>query len=273
MILNDNYAEPRGRTGRVFRAPRRFEFKYVIDPLLAPELRRVVQLFTVPDPYALAMPERRYPICSLYLDTEDLRLYRQSQTGERARFKLRLRSYSDDAESPVLLEIKRRVDRIVHKRRVALPRELFTRFAHAGTNGWARDLAAPVLRELETFADHTRLAAARPVAKVRYLREAYESAAERVRITFDTDVAYTPCFDWDLRHAGSGWQPTPIEGVVFEVKFSEVFPSWVQGIIRDYGLEARSVPKYGLSVDDFLARDRGTPALHGAGFRLPPRFE
>jgi SPX domain protein involved in polyphosphate accumulation len=278
--------DPDRRIGQMLRFPQRYEYKYVVDPHRAAELRAVVSQFVPPDPFAALCPGFAYPICSLYLDTEDMRLYRQSLTGEKTRFKLRLRTYSDDPDSVVLLEIKRRLDRIVQKRRVALKRRHIELFAERGTNGWTQGIPEPVLRELEIFADHTRLASARPLLKVRYMREAYESPVEPLRITFDTEIAHAVSFDWNLLHADGRWQPTPLprsnvllpgphredraEFAVFEIKFTDVYPSWVQDLVRRFELEPRSVPKYALSLDELfrISTDR---VVREAGFRLPRR--
>ncbi len=277
---------PDRRVGQILRFPQRYEYKYVVDPHRAAELRAVVARFVPPDPFAAGRPGFAYPICSLYLDTADMRLYRQSLTGEKTRFKLRLRTYSDDPDSLVQLEIKRRLDRVVQKRRVALKRREIELFAERGTNGWTHGIPESVLRELEVFADHTRLASARPLLKVRYLREAYESAAEPLRITFDTEIAHALSLDWNLLHEDGRWQATPLprsnvllpgphredraEFVVFEIKFTDVFPSWVQDLVRRFELEPRSVPKYALSIDE-LFRVSTDRALREAGFHLPRR--
>lgn len=286
MIGTQPQRAPDGRIGLILRFPQRYEYKYLVDPRCAAELRSVVQLFLPHDPYAAGHTDSAYPICSLYLDTEDMRLYRQSLTGEKTRFKLRLRTYSDEPDSLVQLEIKRRLDRIVQKRRVALTRRQIDLFADRGTNGWTKEIPESVLRELELFADHTRLASARPLLKVRYLREAYESPAEPLRITFDTAVEHALSLDWNLLHDDRRWKSTPLPKlnittpgrtretcgafVVFEIKFTDVFPSWIQDLVRRFDLEPCSVPKYALSLDE-LFRASSARAVSEAGFHVPRR--
>jgi hypothetical protein len=62
-------------------------------------------------------PSRDYPIVSLYLDSDDLLLCRESLTGHKNRFKLRIRSYTDEPEYPRFFEIKRRINTIIMKSR------------------------------------------------------------------------------------------------------------------------------------------------------------
>ena len=61
----------------------------------------------------------RTPIFSLYYDTPDSRLIRASLEKPAYKEKIRLRSYGPaDASSPVFLELKRKAEGVVYKRRV-----------------------------------------------------------------------------------------------------------------------------------------------------------
>ena len=107
----------------------RYEFKYIVTECRAAAVRDFIRSYLEPDPYADPEQGNSYFLSSLYLDTPDLALYRQTATGEKNRFKLRIRFYDNDPESPALLELKRRVTDTVLKdradrdprRRAALP--------------------------------------------------------------------------------------------------------------------------------------------------------
>ena len=58
-----------------------------------------------------------YPIVSLYIDSPELQLCRESLTGQKNRFKLRVRSYTDEPEYPQFFEIKRRINQVIMKSR------------------------------------------------------------------------------------------------------------------------------------------------------------
>ena len=75
------------------------------------------------DEYSRQCPDHAYPIHSLYLDSEDLRLYWDVINGVKNRSKLRLRFYDDDPESPVFFEIKRRINDAIVKQRCPVRRE------------------------------------------------------------------------------------------------------------------------------------------------------
>ncbi len=85
---------------------RRHECKYLISERLAARIRDYVHPYVAPDSHAAASPDLSYDITSLYLDSPDLRLLRETEEGLLNRIKLRIRSYDDHEDSPVFLEIK-----------------------------------------------------------------------------------------------------------------------------------------------------------------------
>ena len=101
----------------------RFECKYMVDPSVVPEIRHFLASFTEPDAFAAKCPGFRYPISSLYLDSPSLDLYQQTVNGEMDRFKLRIRTYDDNPASPAFLEVKRKHNNVVHKRRAGISRD------------------------------------------------------------------------------------------------------------------------------------------------------
>jgi hypothetical protein len=238
----------------------RYECKYLIPPPLVDEIRRFIEPFMVPDVHARRSIGNRYPICSLYFDTLDLHLYRQTAAGEKNRFKLRVRSYSDDPATPVFLEVKRRVNNVILKSRARLPREAAVAILDEGDSGWLVSCARELLEDLEAFSGYVTIAAARPFMRVRYQREAYESlGGDPLRITLDTKIAWLPTSTVEFGLNGKGWIPTPVPGTVLEIKFTDRYPAWVGEMIRTFGLNQQSVAKYVLSVDSYFAdsRERG----------------
>ncbi len=249
----------------------RHECKYLISPLIVPEIRAFIQPFMRPDRFAALREGHRYPICSLYLDSQDLMLYQQTVGGEKNRFKLRLRTYSDHANSPVFFEVKRKINNIVQKRRARVARPQAAEFIEQRINGSAPDEPVEPDEDLEHFAGHMELTAARPVIRVRYLREAYESkAGDPVRITIDTDLMHAVTLGPDVEHASGRWVSTPVDGVILEIKFTERFPSWIRDLVQIFGLKQRPVPKYVMSVDHMMLQGRES-VLSLGGFTLPVR--
>jgi len=249
----------------------RFECKYIVSPASVPAIREFIQPFMAPDRYAARWDGNRYAICSLYLDGQDLPLYQQTVGGEKNRFKLRIRTYDDDPDSRVFFEVKRKLNTIVSKHRAALTRPDATRLVEGGVNGWMQGLPVQALDDLNTFALYADLTSARPLVRVRYMREAYESrGGDPVRITVDTDLMHSITLHHDLGHETGRWVTTPVPGSILELKFTERYPEWISDLVHAFGLKQQPVPKYVWSVDHMLMEGREA-ALTMAGFFLPPR--
>jgi hypothetical protein len=208
------------------------------------------------DSFARQRPGGCYPISSLYLDSPDLKLYQQTQAGEKERFKLRIRTYRDDPAAPAFLEVKRKIDRVVHKRRVGLSRDdALSLVGGPGPGSVLSRLRGRRQADAEYFTHHLERLSARPVVRVRYMREAYEATGnEPVRLTLDSELRHAVTLDCALSHSSAVWVDTPLSGIIVEIKFTERFPWWVREFIRRFELRQLSVPKYILSVECALRR-------------------
>ncbi|HKQ63336.1 MAG TPA: polyphosphate polymerase domain-containing protein [Candidatus Polarisedimenticolaceae bacterium] len=242
----------------------RYECKYRISPLIVPELRHFIQPFVEPDYFAALHPDYRYAISSLYLDSDDLLIYGQTLGGLKNRFKLRVRSYSDEPDRPVYCELKQKLNNIVSKLRAPLTREDAVRWLRHGTRppgGGAQPEA------FERFAQLAARIGARPFLRVRYMREAYESRGlDPVRITLDTQLAYAVSLHGELALQHGRWVDAAVADVVLEIKFTERFPPWVHDVVRSFGLKQQPVPKYSLSVERLL--EEACPSVIALGSAL-----
>src|SRR5258706_15771918 len=95
----------------------RFELKYLISENTAQRVRDFVRCYLAMDEYSVGRPNYSYPVHSLYLDSDSLEIYWRTVNGDKNRFKLRLRYYSDNPKSPVFFEIKRRMKDVILKQR------------------------------------------------------------------------------------------------------------------------------------------------------------
>lgn len=248
----------------------RFECKYVVSRDGLDAIRRFIEPFTRADAYAARAPQRRYAVSSLYLDSADLRTYSQTVAGEKERFKLRVRTYSDDSDARAFFEVKRKIDNVVHKRRAGLSREQATAVLQQRSLDFLDDLEPDRRADLDYFRHLAGLIGARPVLRVRYRREAYEGRdREPVRVTIDTDLMHVATFGAELSHHDGRWSATPVGGAILEIKFTERFPGWVQELVRSFGLKQRAVPKYVMSVDHLMLGGRSSSVVLG-GSVLPP---
>src|SRR5881409_3332339 len=105
----------------------RFELKYLIAEETALLVRDFVRSYLEMDEFSVGRPNYSYPVHSLYLDSDDLKLYWSTINGDKNRFKLRLRFYNNNPDTPVFFEIKRRMNNCIMKQRGGVKREAVTR--------------------------------------------------------------------------------------------------------------------------------------------------
>ena len=230
----------------------RYECKYIVDEEQAELVRRFMEPFVKLDAYAAREPKNRYRISSLYLDSRDLALYRMNEVGYPNRYKLRVRTYSDDPAGPVFFEVKRRVTGIVHKVRARTDRATAEHYLET-VRADGRPAPPCPLPGAEEFTRLVGESNALSAMRVKYLREAWESTGgDPVRITFDTNLERAVTPDGSLSIADGDWRATPLGGIVLEIKFTNTFPGWVQSMVDTLELERGSCAKYALSVADAL---------------------
>jgi hypothetical protein len=221
----------------------RYELKYRTNESVAQAITQFVKPHLHLDHYCKSQPNRSYPIVSLYLDSRDLALCWQSLEGQKNRFKLRIRSYTDDPAYPRFLEIKRRMNSIILKSRA--------RIRHADVAGLI--CGAPISQDGSSADEQTQqqfrlyqdMIGARPVTLVRYMRQAYEGDTEnRVRVTFDRELAFKASSRPEVTLDGGQWRYYPGNSVILEIKFTGAFPVWLSQMVRCYNLQQQSFSKY-----------------------------
>jgi hypothetical protein len=225
----------------------RFELKYVLNESKALAVREFVRAHLELDEAGVGNPDSSYRVNSLYLDSHDLYTFRDWVNANRNRFKLRLRFYDAIPDTPVFLEIKRRVDHCILKQRCglrksAVPIVLDGQFPPDEAI-MTRDAKGYVA--LESFITKIIHLHARPKALVTYLREAYVGAANNsVRVTMDRQVRIAPRatadFSLDLDRFVQPWE----DRVILELKFTDRHPDWFGEMVRQLQLTRSSAAKY-----------------------------
>jgi len=226
---------------------RRYEIKYLVSETRAAAITQFIRPYVRPDRYCKVRPKGAYPIVSLYLDSQDMRLCRESLTGKKNRFKLRIRSYTDDLDYPRFFEIKRRMNTVIVKDRSMV--------AHHEIPGLLSGIRPPAKskdRNAETLAQfqlYTNSLIAGPVLLVRYQRQAFEGIADsRLRVTFDRDLCCKTTSAAEVGLDGQGWQRYRMDGVILEIKFTDRYPVWLGRMVRYFDLRQQSLSKYARSV-------------------------
>jgi len=241
-------SEPKKTVDRMLAS--RFELKYIVSEIKAAEIERYIRPFLEPDRYSKLQRGGLYPIVSLYLDSPELRLCRETLTGQKNRFKLRIRSYTDEPEYPRFFEIKRRINRVIVKSRARVTdRDVPVLLAGKllPPQGYTTDVAA--LNQFQLYVASIR---AGPMVLIRYMRQAFENTSEnRVRVTFDRELCYKVTDEPEVRLGGAGWQPNNITigCSILEIKFTGTYPAWLTRLVEDLDLEVTPVSKYATSME------------------------
>jgi hypothetical protein len=232
----------------------RYEIKYRIGRRRASAIQEWLGCFMRPDANGEG-GRPSYCVHSLYLDSPDWSLYRETTNGSFSRVKLRARIYSFDAQAPVFLEVKQRLGESMRKTRAVVPRSEAVRIlqgAIPATKGEGR--ALDYFRALQ---DQRH---AIPRIWVTYRRDALvdEHFPDLVRVTFDREVAYAePAHNFDEpRH----WCPLPEtrNEIIMELKYSGYSPFWIAEMIRRFDLERAAMSKFKQAVE--ALRENGPAA-------------
>lgn len=214
------------------------------------------------DRYCKLQRSGDYPIVSLYLDSDDLQLCQESLRGHKNRFKLRIRSYTDEPDYPRFFEIKRRINTIINKSRArVMDRDVPTLLA--GLSLPPQNYTADI-NSINQFQLYMKNIGARPTILIRYMRQAFEGDSEnRVRVTFDRELSYCITNRPEVRLGGRVWQRNPltIGGVILEIKFTNRYPVWLSQMVKCFNLEAESISKFASSIRDSRLLEFYVPQL------------
>ena len=181
-----------------------------------------------------------HTICNLYYDTPTDALIRASIEKPAYKEKLRLRSYGVPAENEkVYLEIKKKYDGIVNKRRI----ELSLQEAYAYLNEGKRlEKECQILRELDYFLSFYDLSAKAYIAYERVALFGKEDA--QFRVTFDTNVRGRR-EHLRLEDGSAGDYILPPGNYIMEVKITNATPLWFVKLLNKHGIVGSSFSKYG----------------------------
>lgn len=184
-----------------------------------------------------------YSICNIYYDTENDTLIRKSVDKPVYKEKLRLRTYgTPKSGSMAFIEIKKKYNDVVNKRRIVLPLWQAKAYLDEGARPDYEGVNAQILRELDYFTEFYKLM---PKVCISYDRRAYfDREDEGFRVTFDTNIR--------SRRTGLSLETGPYGEPLLkpgqwlmEVKISDAMPRWFGSILSELKLYPVSFSKYG----------------------------
>lgn len=211
---------------------RRREQKYLLTQAQRDALVRAVEANMEPDDYGRSL------VCNIYFDTPDHRLIRRSLEGPVYKEKLRLRGYGQIREGDkVFLEMKKKYNGIVYKRRVKLPVEMAMRYM---ADPEAVLDKGQIGRELDYFKRF--YGQLRPTMYLSYDRLAWRLGD--LRVTLDWNVRYR-VQQLDLTVPPEGEQLLEAEQYLLETKTATAMPLWLVEVLDQNHIRKQSFSKYG----------------------------
>lgn len=220
----------------------RYELKYLLTPAQKKQVLMAMMPYMKLDDYG------RTTIRNIYYDTPNYRLVRQSLERPAYKEKLRIRSYSQaDPFSPVFVELKKKYDGVVYKRRIALPEKE----AMAWCGGCMPCLRQEqIIREIDYFREfYTRL---EPKVFLSYEREAYYALdGSDFRVTFDESILSR---QRNLSLCDGVWGTPLLRAgqTLMEIKCSGGIPLWMTAVLSEQRIYKASYSKYGTAYQNMI---------------------
>ena len=237
----------------------RIEKKYLLTHAQFCAVRARLEPHFTQDAYGV------HTIHSVYYDTEDFALVRASLAKPRYKEKLRLRSYgTPEGESRVYLEIKKKYEGIVYKRRAGLTLNQARAFNAWGVLPKAQSADAQIFAEIGWM--RTRYAL-RPRAVLSCERVAlFGCENAQLRVTFDANMRFrTTALDLAAQDTGALLRPNLY---LMEIKVPGALPVWLARILCEEDVWPVSFSKYGTAyrerIEPAAAIARAARAIEGA---------
>jgi len=228
----------------------RYEHKYMLDRETFGKMLKIMDEHMAMDSHNEGyMP---YTISNIYFDTPDDYLIRTSLSKPDYKEKLRLRAYGiPDSDSKVFLEIKKKFNGIVNKRRTKLKLSEAYQFLETGKAPEPKEyMNAQVLHELEYFMKIYELS---PKVYLAYDRIAYfEKGNKDLRISFDMNIR-SRRYDLALECGDYGERLIPDDVYLMEIKTALAKPLWLTHSLAELDIKRQRFSKYGTEFRNMVS--------------------
>jgi len=214
---------------------KRYELKYLLNPDQYVFFLKAVRGYLQPDKYG------ETTIQSLYYDTDDYRIIRASIEKPVFKEKIRLRCYGlNDSNKNVFLEMKRKYEGVVYKRRISMKEGEENKYFDTGKHEAQAD--GQIGNELRYFT--SLYGSLKGKALILYDRCAYFDPDSELRVTFDRNIRYrTEELNF---HTSLEGKPILAPGfVLMEIKTGTSIPLWLCRLLSESGAPKSSFSKYG----------------------------
>ena len=214
---------------------KRYEKKYLLTGAQEAAFLKAIDKKMAMDKYG------EHTVCNIYFDTEDYDLIRNSIEHPIYKEKLRLRSYGvpESEDSKVFLEIKKKYDGVVYKRRIQLKLKEAEDYLYSGIHP---DNDTQIMREIDWFLKTNPVV---PAVFLAYDRRAFAGIEEPdFRLTLDRNIRCRK----DHLHLSDGADGGRIldeDLTLMEIKIPGVMPLWMAQILSELSIRPVSISKYG----------------------------
>ncbi len=212
---------------------KRYEKKYMLTPEQYRAMILGMAFHMRPDEHP------RYTIGNVYFDTADYELIRTSLEKPVYKEKLRVRSYGVPGDDGlVFVEIKKKFDGVVYKRRVTMT----AKEADVWLRGGIAPVRSQISHEIEWFMQFYHPT---PAVYIAYDREAYAGIDnDELRITFDRNLRWRD-YNVDLRAGDYGEPILGDDRILMEIKIPGAAPLWLARLLSEHHIVSESFSKYG----------------------------
>lgn len=221
---------------------KRYELKYLITKEQQRLLLEIMKEFMEPDKFG------KSTICNIYFDTPSKVLIRRSNEKPIYKEKLRIRSYGvATPDTTVFVELKKKYDSVVYKRRISLTESNAMNYLKTGINPI---IESQITKEIDYFCKFYE--GIEPSVFMSYERKAFFSQEDsNFRMTFDENIL---CRDYDL-NLNDGAYGEPIleqDKVLLEVKTALGIPLWLTNFLTENRIYKTSFSKYGNAYNSLI---------------------
>ncbi len=216
----------------------RVEKKYIVSQRQLDALMPALLQHMHADEYGLST------ISSIYFDTPDMRLISASIIAKAYKEKLRLRCYGTPTpDSLSFVELKKKYDGIVYKRRISMPykdaMEFLTGAAPAPGDQISREIAYAL----------SYYPGIRPAMDIFCERTAYvHDGDENLRLTVDGNLRYRAT-ELDLLNGTHGTPLLPADKYILEIKTAFSMPLWLVHLLDENKVYPGKFSKYGTAFN------------------------
>ena len=235
--------------GEIISSFARVEYKYYLTPEQFQALSPVLDAHFSRDQYGI------HTICNLFYDTDNFEIIRNSIEKPLYKEKLRLRSYGVPAndDSTVFIELKKKYDHIVYKRRINTTLVQAEQFLQGGNIPTGADLQ--ISREINNFLSLHPIV---PKVVLCYDRLAMFCKDDPdLRITTDRNLRWRET-ELDLRAGSHGMLIIPEDITLMEIKFAGAMPLWLAHELSRCGIYKTSFSKIGTCYKHFIIPEKFT---------------